>query len=69
MKISITGDLGSGKTTVAKLLCAKLGYSYFSTGAIQRELAQKLGVDTLSLNKISRSTSLDLTEKINLELN
>jgi cytidylate kinase len=55
MKISITGDLGSGKTTVAKLICEKLGIAYFSTGAIQRELASKLGVDTLSLNKITEN--------------
>jgi len=55
MKISITGDLGSGKTTVAKLLCKNLRSSYFSTGAIQRELASKLGIDTLSLNRISEN--------------
>lgn len=71
MKISITGDLGSGKTTVAKLICEQLGYSYFSTGAIQRDLAQKLGVDTLSLNKLSEKDRKidDLVDSALAELN
>jgi len=49
-KITITGDLGSGKSSVAKELCKMLGYEYFSTGSIQRELAQKRGMNTLELN-------------------
>lgn len=49
-KISITGDLGSGKSSVAKELCRMLGYQYFSTGSIQRELAQQKGMNTLELN-------------------
>src|SRR6185369_6359297 len=71
MKISITGDLGSGKTTVAKLICEKLASSYFSTGAIQRELASKLGVDTLSLNKISENDRKidDIVDSALAELN
>src|ERR1051325_4407656 len=49
-KISITGDLGSGKSSVAKELCKFLGYEYFSTGNIQRELARTKGMDTLEMN-------------------
>lgn len=49
--ISITGDLGSGKSTVAKRICAVLGYEYFSTGTIQRKIAASRGIDTLQLNK------------------
>ena len=41
MHITITGRLGSGKSTVAKLLVEKHGYTYYSTGNIMRELAQK----------------------------
>jgi len=48
--ITITGDLGSGKSSVARELCRLLGYEYFSTGNIQRELAQQAGVDTLEMN-------------------
>ena len=39
--ITISGMLGSGKSTVAKLLAQKLGYEYYSTGNAQREIAKK----------------------------
>ncbi len=52
-KIAITGDLGSGKSAVAKQLCALTGFEYFSTGRIQRQLAEELGVDTLTLNRMA----------------
>lgn len=51
MHISITGDLGSGKSTIAKELCKELGYQFLSTGSIQRELARKQGMNTLEFNK------------------
>lgn len=55
MKISIAGELGSGKSSVSKVLARKKGMHYFSTGAIQRDIASKLGVSTLELNKISEN--------------
>lgn len=51
MHLSITGDLGSGKSTVAKKLCEILGYKYLSTGEIQRQLALEKGMNTLEFNK------------------
>lgn len=53
--ISITGDLGSGKSTVAKRMCEKLGFEYFSTGKIQRKIAEERGIDTLQLNQLCGS--------------
>lgn len=53
--ISITGDLGSGKSTVAKIICEKTGFQYFSTGTIQRKIAQERGIDTLQLNQLCGS--------------
>ena len=50
-KITLTGDLGSGKSAVSKLLCDLTGYEYVSTGRIQRQLAQELGLDTLEMNR------------------
>lgn len=50
IRISITGELGSGKSTVAKLLVQKLGVEFFSTGNFQREMAAKLSITTLELN-------------------
>lgn len=51
MHIAITGKLGSGKSTVAKLLSEKLGYETYSTGSVQRQAAEKMGLTTLELNQ------------------
>lgn len=52
-KITLTGDLGSGKSVVSKRLCERTGYPYLSTGQIQRGIAAELGVDTLELNRLA----------------
>lgn len=60
MKITISGDLGSGKTTVSKYLAEYLGYRYVSTGAIQRSIARELELTTLELNLLSeQQTEID----------
>jgi CMP/dCMP kinase len=51
IKITLTGDLGSGKSAVSKILCEKTGFEYVSTGKIQRQLAQEMGIDTLEMNR------------------
>ncbi|MCL2413043.1 MAG: (d)CMP kinase [Bacteroidales bacterium] len=48
--ISIAGDLGSGKSTIAKRLAETLNYDYFSTGMLFRKLAAERGMDALQLN-------------------
>jgi predicted cytidylate kinase len=50
-KISLAGDLGSGKSTVSKLLVESLGAEYYSTGAIVRQVAAKRGMTVGELNK------------------
>ena len=52
MHISITGRLGSGKSTVCKIIHDRYGYEIFSTGAIQREIAREMGISTLELNRL-----------------
>jgi len=54
-KITITGDLGSGKSAVSRLLKEALGYPIYSTGAIQREIAAKHGMTTLELNRYAET--------------
>ncbi len=49
-KISLAGDLGSGKSTVSKILIEKLGAEYYSTGAIVRSIAAKHGMTVVELN-------------------
>ena len=50
-KISITGDLGSGKSEVGRILCRKMPFEKISTGTIQREIAIRYGMTTLELNQ------------------
>lgn len=54
-KISLTGDLGSGKSHVSRILSQKLGYRIISTGLIQRQIAEKYGMTTLQLNEYTKS--------------
>lgn len=49
-KISLAGDLGSGKSTVSKILIDRLGAEYYSTGAIVRSIAEKHGMSVVELN-------------------
>lgn len=70
-KITLTGDLGSGKSATSKILCEKTGFSYLSTGQIQRKLAAEMGIDTLEMNKRA-DTDASIDEKIDsvfIELN
>lgn len=50
--ITLSGMLGSGKSTVGKLVAQKLGYTFYSTGTVQRQIAKTRGVTTLELNKM-----------------
>jgi len=54
-KITITGDLGSGKSAVSNLLRERLAFEIYSTGKMQREIAEKYGMTTLELNKYAES--------------
>ena len=49
-KISLAGDLGSGKSTVADILISRLGAEYYSTGAIVRSIAARHGMSVVELN-------------------
>ena len=51
--ITITGDLGSGKSSCAQEIAFHLGFQYMSTGAIQRRIARNMGLTTLQLNERS----------------
>ena len=51
MQIAFSGKLGSGKSTVCKILNEKYGYEIYSTGTIQRKVAEEMGITTLELNK------------------
>ena len=50
-KISLAGDLGSGKSTVSKIIIDRLGAEYYSTGAIVRSIAERRGMTVVELNE------------------
>jgi len=67
IKIAISGDLGSGKSTVCRYLKEKYGLDVYSTGQIQRTLAQKYNMDVLAFNKYME-THPEIDEEIDTEL-
>lgn len=50
-KISLAGDLGSGKSTVSKLVTEALGMEYYSTGTICRAVAARHGWTVVEMNQ------------------
>jgi len=61
--ITITGDLGSGKSTVSNILQNRLYYDYIYTGKIQREIANRYQMTTLELNRYAE-THPEIDEEI-----
>ena len=61
--ITITGDLGSGKSTVSNILQERLNYDYVYTGKIQREIANRYQMSTLELNQYAE-THPEIDEEI-----
>lgn len=51
INITISGDIGSGKSTIAKRLATRLGYEVFDAGAAFRQIAESKGYDVLGLNE------------------
>lgn len=60
MIISISGDVGSGKSILAKKLAGQLGFKKYSSGAIWRRLAKERGMNLEKFNKLGeRDSSAD----------
>ena len=67
MKIVISGDLGSGKSTICKLISNKYHIKFFSTGQIQRQIAKDLNMTTTDLNKYMEN-HFEIDERIDKEI-
>ena len=50
-RISVTGDLGSGKSTVCKILAEKMKAEIVSIGTINRKMAMEMNMDAVEFNK------------------
>ena len=57
MHITLTGNLGSGKSTICKLLQNDYGFEIFSTGKVQRKLAEEMNLTVLEMNQLMCSDS------------
>jgi cytidylate kinase len=55
MIISLTGTIGSGKSTIAQLLAAKLGWPRYYMGALRREAAKKRGLTLAEYNLLGET--------------
>ena len=68
MRITISGATGSGKSTAAKMLAKKLGYTYYSIGGLMRDMAKEKGLSLIELTKMAEldrqiDNELDLRQK------
>ena len=59
MKITITGDLYSGKSCACKAICEALNYTYYSVGELQRKLAVEKGMSITEYNTYVFDNNLD----------
>lgn len=65
MIISISGAPGSGKTTIAKKLAAKLGWPRYYMGELRRQAAKKRNLTLTEYNKLGETdprTDLEVDE-------
>jgi len=75
MIITISGEAGSGKSTISKIISEKLNLKQYSTGTIQRKIANEMGISIVELGEIEKQdksidNKIDLeTEKIGKEEN
>jgi len=51
--IAVSGPPGSGKTTIAKKIAEVLKLRYVSSGGLFRELAKKMGLSLIELNRLA----------------
>lgn len=59
IKVSISGDLGSGKSTICRLMQERHPFRIYSMGEAWRRLAEKYNMTILELNRYSETHPLD----------
>ncbi len=61
MIITVSGDPGSGKSSVSRLLAKKLGFRHYSVGDLMRTIAKKRGISLLDISrKAEKNRSIDI---------
>jgi len=66
INIAIDGPSASGKSTVAKLVCGKLGYKHLDTGAMYRCVGLKVKQEKVDMNNEAQLSAL--LDRIKIEL-
>ena len=61
--IAVDGPAGAGKSTVSKIVAAKLGYTYIDTGAMYRAVALKSSQTCEDLIMIIDKINIELDDK------
>jgi len=64
MKITISGMIGSGKSTVAKALAKKLGYKHYSVGDFLRELAAQRNCTPLEIGELAKHDDGEIDQQL-----
>ena len=67
MIITLSGEIGSGKSTIGKELAKKLNYSYRSTGEIFKKMAKKHKMDLINFLRYAE-TNLNIDRELDEEL-
>jgi CMP/dCMP kinase len=55
MIITFNGDEGAGKTTIGKKVAQEIGFNYYYTGQIFRDMAEKKGLTTVEYLKLGET--------------
>lgn len=63
-RISLTGDLGSGKSTVSKIISEKYGCEIYSTGKICRAIAASKGINDIKEMNLYMATHPEIDKEI-----
>ena len=61
--IAVDGPAGAGKSTVSKIVAARLGYTYIDTGAMYRAVGLKLAKTGAELAEIVDGIEIELDDK------
>ncbi|MFN4245578.1 MAG: (d)CMP kinase [Brevinematia bacterium] len=67
--ITIDGPVGVGKSTVAKIISEKLGYTYLDTGAMYRAFSLKIIREKIPIDDVQKISSLFTRTKISFDGN
>lgn len=55
MIVSFAGEMGSGKSTIAKMVAEKYGWPRYYIGGIRREIAKQRGMSLAEFNKLGET--------------